>query len=154
MIMRWDPFAELESLREEMNRLFEDFWWRGRREALPAPERREVAPRVWQPSVDMYETDDAVVIKANLPGIDQKDIDITVDPDSVTIKGEVQHDREVEKHNYYRRERSYGSFMRRLPLAVEVKPEESKATFKNGVLEITIPKASPGKSKSVKVKIQ
>lgn len=153
-MMRWDPFEELRALRNEMNRLFEETFRHGRY-FLPEPEEVGVpAPATWRPSVDMYETDNAVVVKANLPGIDQKNVEVMVEPDAVVIKGQVEQDREVEKRNYYRRERSYGSFLRRLPLNMEVKAEEAKATFKNGVLEVTIPKAQPGKSKSVKVKIE
>jgi HSP20 family protein len=140
-LRRWDPFREIESLRREMERLFDEVFERTsflRRE--PMIETAEEFRRVWTPACDVYETDKEIVVKANLPGVSKDNVEVIVTEDSITIKGQAKEEAEVKEKNYYRRELSYGAFERVIPLPVAVKSEEAKATFKDGILEIRAPK--------------
>jgi len=144
-LMRWEPLRDLVSLREAMNRLFEESFvrpWGG----WPWPVRGE------RLAVDMYETDDAVVVKAALPGVKAEDLDISVVGDTLTIRGEVKRDEEVKEENYIRRERFYGSFCRSFALPTQVVPEDAEAEFEDGILTLTLPKAEEVKPKAIKVK--
>ncbi len=145
---RWEPFRELERMREEMDRLFERLFGLGRR-GLFAP--LVEAPTV-VPAVDVYETDKEVVVKAELPGMSKEDLEINATEDSLTLKGEIKKDEEVSEEGYYRRERRYGSFERVIPLPTEVKPDQAKAKFQNGVLEVRLPKVKRApKAKKIKI---
>ena len=106
------------------------------------------------PSVDVKESEKEFTIRAELPGVDEKDIDVTVTADSVTIKGEKKEEKEDKGKNYYYMERSYGSFNRVIPLATETEAGKAEASFKNGVLNITIPKSASAKAKGTKVPIK
>ena len=147
-IMRWDPFDEVGTLRRSMDRLFDEFFTT-RRPGTP----RELAATEWEPAIEMYETDNDVVVKAALPNIDPKDVDITVSHETVTLRGRTKHEEEQKDRNYYRRELRYGAFSRTLPLTTEVKSAEAKATYKDGVLQVNIPKAERVKPTSVKVQV-
>jgi HSP20 family protein len=114
---------------------------------------REVASPVWEPAVEMFETDHEVVVRAELPDIDPKQVDVTVTSDAITLKGERKQEHEEKGRNYYRRELRYGTFSRTLPLATEVRSGDAKAAYKGGVLEIRIPKSERSKPTSVKVEI-
>jgi len=149
-LVRWDPFRELERMREEFDRWFERLF----EEVLPPVRRR--APRAEAvaitPCVDVYETEKEVVVKAELPGLTKKDVEVQATEDSVTIRGEFKKDEEVSEEGYYRRERRFGRFERMIPLPAEVKPEEAKAKFENGVLEIRLPKAKEApKAKRIEI---
>jgi HSP20 family protein len=146
-IMRWDPFEDVGTLRRAMDRLFDDFFSPVRRTT------REPGTMAWEPAVEMYETDGDVVIRAELPNIDPKSVDITVTGDAITLKGQTRHEEEHKGRNYYRRELRYGAFARTLPLLTEVKSGEAKATYKDGVLEVQIPKSERVKPTSVKVEV-
>jgi HSP20 family protein len=147
-MMRWDPFDEFTTLRRSMDRLFDDFF------TTRSPSgRRELVTAGWEPAVEMFETDHDVVIRAELPNIDPKQVDITVTNDSITLKGQTKFEEEKKERNYYRREMRYGAFSRTLPLTTEVKSGEAKATYKDGVLEITVPKSERVKPTSVKVQV-
>jgi HSP20 family protein len=149
-IMRWDPFDEFSTLRRSMDRLFDDFFTtRGASQSS----RRELATIGWEPAVEMFETEHDVVVRAELPNIDPKQVDITVTNDSITLKGETKFEEEKKDRNYYRREFRYGSFSRTLPVATEVKSGEAKAMYKDGVLEITVPKSERVKPTSVKIQV-
>jgi HSP20 family protein len=145
-IMRWDPFEEAGTLRRAMDRLFDDFF------ATRRP-GRDLAEMAWEPAVEMFETDHDVVVRAEMPNIDPKNVEITVTNDAITLKGETKHEEEQKDRNYYRRELRYGAFSRTLPLGAEVKASEAKATYKDGVLEVKIPKSERVKPTSVKVQI-
>lgn len=145
-IMRWDLFEDSGTLRRAMDRLFDDFFSTRR----PS---RDLAKMAWEPAVEMYETENDVVVKAEMPNIDPKNVDITVTNDSITLKGETKHEEEHKDRNYYRRELRYGAFSRTLPLGTEVTAAEAKATYKDGVLEVKIPKSERVKPTSVKVQI-
>ncbi|MEN6421908.1 MAG: Hsp20/alpha crystallin family protein [Smithella sp.] len=139
------------SLQREMNSLFDNFF-RG----------FEVAPRrfaaggmeMFSPSVDVKENEKEFIIKAELPGVEEKDIDVTVTNDSVTIKGEKKEEKEDKDKNYYYMERSYGSFCRVIPLDAEIESGKAEARFKNGILDIKIPKDQSAKAKGTKVSIK
>jgi HSP20 family protein len=144
-IVRWEPFRELVSLREAMDRLFEESFIR--------PGGGRLAPAgIGTPAVDMYQTDDAVVVKSAIPGIKPEDIDISITGDTLTIKGETKSEEEVNEENYIRRERRYGSFCRSLALPLPVVTEKAAAEFENGVLTLTLPKAEEVKPKAIKIK--
>ena len=144
-IVRWEPFRELVSLREAMDRLFE--------ESFVRPGGRRLAPAGMEtPAVDVYQTDDAVVVKSAIPGIKPEDIDISITGDTLTIRGETRVEEEVNEENYIRRERRYGSFCRSLALPLPVVTEKAEAEFENGVLTLTLPKAEEVKPKAIKIK--
>lgn len=143
-LIRWDPFDDLASLRESMDKLFEDLITR-------AP--RGQAMTAWQPAVEVFETESDVVVRAELPGVDPKQVDITATDDAITIKGEARAEQEDKGRNYVRRELRYGSFVRTLALPDGVRGDQAKASFKNGILEIRVPKSERAKPKSVKVEV-
>jgi len=105
------------------------------------------------PTVDLYEEKDDIVVKAELPGMEKDNIEVNLSDDRLTIRGEKKKEEEIKKENYYRSERSYGSFIRTLELPTEVQADKVKANFKNGVLEIRLPKTEESKKKETKVKI-
>jgi len=139
------------SLQHQMNSLFDDFF-----------SGVDITPRslaaggfgAFSPSVDVKESDKDFTIRAELPGVEEKDIEVTVTHDAVTIKGEKKEEKEDKGKNYYYMERSYGSFNRVIPLAVETDANKAEASFKNGVLNISIPKSASAKAKGTKVPIK
>ncbi len=144
-LVRWNPWKEMVSLRDRMNRLFDDVFFRSDR-------RDDVwAEGVWVPAVDMFETDDRVVIKAELPGLEKKDISLDLQNGVLTLKGERKSENEVKEENYYRREMTYGKFVRSFSLPVDVDAEKIKAEFKNGLLTVEVPKPEGHKPKQIKV---
>ena len=147
-LMRLEPFEDIRKMRREVDRLLDDVFAR-----RPT---RELAPIIteWEPPVEMFETDNEVVVKAALPNIDPKHVDITITNDAITLKGETKHEEELKGRNYYRREIQYGTFLRILPFLAEVKGAEAKATYKDGVLEVKVPKTERAKATSVKVKVE
>jgi HSP20 family protein len=147
-IMRLEPFEDIRKMRREVDRLLEDVFG-GRLVKEPIPFVTE-----WVPPVEMFETDNEVIVKAALPNIDPKHVDITVTNEAITLKGETKHEDEQKGRNYFRRELVYGTFLRTLPLLTEVKGTEAKATYKDGVLEVKVPKSERAKATSVKVKIE
>lgn len=144
-LTRWEPFRDLVSLREAMDRLFEESVVRPRGTALTPGMRGALA-------VDMYETDEDVVVKASVPGIDVEDLDISVTGDTLTIKGESQAEEEVEEENYFCRERWYGAFSRSVTIPASVEADKAEADFEDGVLTLRLPKAEEMKPKAIKVK--
>lgn len=133
---RWDPFAMFAEIESEMDRMF------GRRFPFMQPLRRMGAAmgQGWSPSTDVFEKDGALVVKAELPGVDKGDISVTVEGGSLVIKGERKSEEEVEEDNYYRMERFSGSFYRSVPLPEGVDEDQISADYKDGVLEVKIPK--------------
>ncbi len=144
-IVRWEPVRDLISLREAMDRLFEESFIRPRTSWPGAVGATSLA-------VDMYETDQDVVVKSTVPGIKPEDIDITITGDTLTIKGETRAEEKVEETNYIRQERRYGAFARSLALPTAIVADKAKAEFEDGVLTLTLPKAEEVKPKSIKVK--
>jgi HSP20 family protein len=147
-LTRWDPFRDLQSLQDRMNRLFSESVAR----VTGKPD--EVFGGNWAPTVDIYDDDHEFVVKADLPGLEIKDIDLHIQENILTLKGERHMEKEVEKDRYHRIERSYGSFQRSFTLPNIVDPEKVKARFKDGVLEIRIPKLERAKPKQIQVETQ
>jgi len=146
-LVRWEPFRELISLREAMDRLFEESFVRPW-SRWPGFAEEGVLP------VDIYETEDSVVVEASIPGVKPEDIDVSITGDTLTIKGETRAERKVERENYIRQERRYGSFCRAVTLPGGLKTDKAEAEFQNGVLTITFPKTEEVKPKSIKVKVK
>lgn len=136
-----DPFRDMTDIQGQMNRLFDNF--------LGRPS--SMAERMWAPAVDMYETKDELVIAAELPGLNQKDIQLSITADMLSIRGERQRKQEVTADSYYRGERWFGRFERTLPLPIPVQTEKVKAAYRDGVLTITLPKADEIKPKEIKI---
>ena len=147
-LMRLEPFGDVQKMRRQVDRLLEDIF-ANRPTYAPAPIEMQ-----WEPPIEMFETDAEVVVKAALPNIDPKNVDITVTNEAITLKGETKHEEEHKARNYCRREMQYGAFLRILPLLAEVKSAEAKATYKDGVLEVKVPKTERAKATSVKVKVE
>ena len=146
-IIRWDPFREMSALQERMNRLLADF-----RTRTPLGEE-EMAQGAWVPAVDIYETKDSIVLNVELPGVTKEDIALEVKDGTLTIKGEKKLEKDVKEENYHRLERTYGSFMRAFTLPSMVQQDKVKARFKDGILEIQIPKAEEAKPKQIRVEV-
>jgi len=154
----YDPFEEIRRLESEIDEIFSQFWRSAKpRFALPRSKGGEIQSAetsiAFAPSVDVIEKENEIVVKADLPGIDKKDIKIKVEPDAVVISGEVKKEKKEKEENYYIEERVYGSFYRAIPLPSEVDPEKAQAKFENGVLEIVLPKVETGK-KAREIKIE
>ena len=144
-LVRWNPLKEVPVLQNRINRLFEDFF----PETFIEGTKNMVG--VWNPVVDIYDTQDTTVIKADLPGLKKEDITISIEGDVLILTGERTHDDEVKKENYYRRERAYGMFKREFTLPSTVDHEKIKADFKDGVLKIEVPKPEEKKPKTITV---
>jgi HSP20 family protein len=144
-IVRWEPFRDFMTLREAMDRLFEESFVGRRPSGVPTLAEGTLA-------VDMYETDDAAVVKTAVPGVKPENIDITISGTTLTISGETKEEEEVKEENYIRRERRLGSFSRSVVLPESLKADEAEASFEDGVLTLTIPKAPEAKPKVIKVK--
>lgn len=138
-----DASRELTDIQGQMNRLFDNF--------LGQPMGSAVTDRVWAPAVDMYETKDAVVVSAELPGLNEKNIRLSITGDVLTIHGERQWNDERREASHYRQERWFGKFERMLSLPVPVETGQIKAIYREGVLTITLPKSEGVKSKEIKI---
>ncbi len=143
-LVPWRPFRELGTLRREMDNLWNQFFGET---SMPS-----VFSQEWAPMVDVSETKDNVVVKAEIPGMEAKDMDVSVSGDVLTIKGQKKTEEEKKDEHYHYRERYSGSFQRSFRLPVAVKTEKADAAFKDGVLTITIPKAEEAKKKEIKIK--
>jgi len=144
-LMEWRPFREVSRLRREMDRFWDDYFGSGRRGLQPL--QAEFAP-----AVDVTETAEAIVVKAEVPGMDAKDINISITGDVLTIKGEKKSEREEKEENYHIVERSYGSFSRSLALPGAVKVDKIEAKYDKGVLTVTCPKKEEVKPKAIEIK--
>ena len=149
MEIRRDPFA---SFQREMNQLVDHFF-SGFNLSSWAPFERGVA-RTFTPRVDVAETDREIKVSAELPGMEEKDIDVSLTRDTLTIKGEKMEEKEEKGKDYYRMERSFGSFTRSIPLPVEVDTDKVEATFKKGVLTVTLPKKPEAQGTTRKIDIK
>ncbi len=148
-IVRWlDPFRDLSSIQERMNQIFED--------ALSRSRGREEGLRsgMWTPAVDIYETNDSVVVKAELPGVEKDQISVEVKDGILSLRGERKFEKEVKEESYHRIERSYGNFQRSFSLPVSVDQDKVTARFKDGVLEVKLPKKEQAKPKQIHVDVK
>ncbi|MCX7840464.1 MAG: Hsp20/alpha crystallin family protein [Anaerolineae bacterium] len=144
-LIRWDPFREAMSLRNAIDRLFE--------ESFVSPRFGWLAPLgAADVAIDMYETKDQVVVKAALPGIKPEQTEVTITGNTLTIRGEAKEEKEIKEENYICRERRMGAFSRSIALPDGLKTDKAEATFENGVLTLTIPKAEEKKAKTIKIK--
>jgi HSP20 family protein len=141
-LIRWEPMREMMTLREAMDRLFD--------EAFTRP--LSLSGVSAMPAIDMYQTDDEVVVKAALPGIKADDVQISVTGDLLTLRGEFKQENEKKDATYHIREHRYGSFERSIMLPTDVQTDKAKADFENGVLTITLPKAEAVKPKTITIK--
>jgi HSP20 family protein len=148
MPLRPDPLKELLDLQERMNRLFDQTLARTR------GEEEGIAASTWMPAVDIYETPDRVVMKAELPGLSREDVEINVRDNTLSLRGERRFEKEVKEENYLRIERAYGSFQRSFSLPATIQQEKIKAIFKDGVLEVTLPKAEEARPKQIKIDVK
>jgi len=144
---RWDPFGEFSALQERMNRLFEDL--------LPSTRKgkEELNAGTFYPAVDIYEEDKEIILKAELPGIKKNDVQIEINDGVLTLRGERKFEKEDKKGNYHRIERGYGSFHRSFTLSTTIDRDKIKAHYKNGILEVTLPKTEEAKPKSIPIEV-
>jgi len=150
----WRPFMDLTRWDRDMDRMMEDFFGRRIRPWWPEKWFRGGEMEFTAPVVDLYEEKDDIVVKAELPGMDKDNIEVNLTDHTLTLKGEKKKEQEVKEENYYRSERSYGSFLRTLELPKDVHADKVKASFKNGILEVRLPKTEEAKTKEVKVKVE
>jgi HSP20 family protein len=144
-IVRYDPFRDLRSLQDEVNRLFTSNLSR-------AFGDEGIARGAWNPSVDIYENKDQIVLEAELPGMQREDFDLSIENNVITLRGERRFEKKDESDNYHRVERSYGSFTRAFTLPQTVSAEEATAEYRNGVLRVTLPKREEVKARRIEVK--
>lgn len=142
-LTRWEPAREMMTLREAMDRLFDD--------AFTRPVGMGAVSTA-TPAIDMYQTDDDLIVKVLLPGLKKDDVDITITDNLLTLRGDFKHQEEQEGASYHIREQQYGAFERAIRLPTDVEVEKSNAVFENGILTITLPKAEAVKPKTINIK--
>ncbi|MBI4446229.1 MAG: Hsp20/alpha crystallin family protein [Acidobacteria bacterium] len=144
-LTRWDPYRDLVALQERMNRLFDTG-------LKTRTSEEEITSGSWTPPVDIYETDHSLVIKAELPEMNRKDIDIRVENNVLSFRGQRKLRQEVKEENYHRIERAYGSFSRSFSLPTSVDPESAEANYVDGVLTIELKKKEEAKPKQIEIR--
>jgi HSP20 family protein len=142
-MVRWNPFRDMSILQNQMNRLFEN--------ALQTWPSDSDTTNGWAPAADIYETDNDLVVRADLPGVDPKEIEVRVENNVLMIRGERRFEQKDDRENFHRVERSYGAFSRAFTLAAAVDADKIQASYKNGVLTITLPKAEQAKPKRIQI---
>jgi HSP20 family protein len=147
-IVKWDPFRNVAALQDRINRIFDESFSR------TADLNDDISMSAWKPSVDIYETDEAIILKAELPGIEKEDVSVEVKDNVLTLKGERTEEKEIKEKNYYRKERTFGTFNRAFNLQHRIQPDKIKARFKDGVLKIEIPKPEEEKPKQITVNVE
>lgn len=145
LITRWDPFREMSTLQDRMNRLFSD--------QLGAITHDEALTGAFVPPVDVYEDENSIQVRLEVPGIDEKDIDIRLENNVLTIRGERKFEKDEKEENFHRVERRYGSFTRSFTLPATVNPEDVQAEYDKGVLKIQLAKRAEAKPKQIKVNV-
>jgi HSP20 family protein len=143
-LTRWDPTRNLTTFQEQMNDLMRDFFGAG----------DGTKPLEFNPLVDVAETADAIMLKAEVPGLDAKDIELKIEGDTLSLRGEKKIEKEEKGKSFHRVERTFGSFVRAFRLPTEVKADAVKAVCRNGVLEVTLPKAEAAKAREVKIDVK
>jgi HSP20 family protein len=147
-IVRFQPFRDLLATEREFDRLFRDAF------SSFSPEREaELSTRAWAPAVDIYENENNIVLKAELPGVDPKDVEVRVEDNTLYLKGERKFEKETKEENYHRIERSYGSFARSFTLPNSIDAEKVAAEYKDGLLTLTLPKREEAKPKTIKISV-
>lgn len=145
-IVPWKPFGEMSSLRKEMDNVWDHF--------LGKTSFPESFSKEWMPSVDVSETEDQLLIKAELPGLEAKDVNVSISGDLLTIKGEKKQEEEKKDEHFYSSERYYGSFQRSFRLPENIKTDKVDATFKKGILQIALRKTEKSKKKEIEIKVK
>lgn len=144
-IIKYDPFRELRSLQDDVNRLFIT--------AFPRNfDNEQMSRGAWNPNVDISENEHAIVLEAELPGMKLENIDLSIENNVITLRGERKFENKQEKENYHRVERSYGSFTRSFTLPRTITGEDAQADFQNGVLRVTLPKREETKARKIEIK--
>jgi HSP20 family protein len=146
-IIRWEPFRDLVSTQDRFNQLFNDTFSRA------FGDQQEVSPRAWIPPVDIYETGDSLVLKAELPGINPDEVEIRVEDSTIYLKGERKFEKEIKEENLHRVERSYGTFTRSFALPNTIDADKVNAEYQNGILTLTIPKHEEAKPRTIKINV-
>jgi HSP20 family protein len=144
-LARWTPMRNLASFQDEMNRMFQEFFRGG------TGEEAGWGLRTWTPAVDIYDTDDALILKAELPGVSKDDVSIEIHNNTLILRGERKHEAEVKEGDYYRAERAYGTFQRSFVLPTQVDQDQVQATYTDGVLELRLPKSEAAKPKRIAI---
>jgi HSP20 family protein len=144
-VERWEPFRGVNEIQGEMNRLLDSFF--GRPATLVAGER------MWAPLADMYETKDDLLVTFELPGVREKEVSVSITGDVLTVKGERRFERDAKDEGFHRLERVYGKFERSMPLPIPVQADKVKATYRDGVLEIRLPKVEEVRPKEIKIEV-
>jgi HSP20 family protein len=146
------PLAEIARWERDFDRMVENFF----RGGFPMPFESRWSERLGmkEPAVDLYEDKDDIVVKAEMPGLSKEDIDVNITDHLLVLKGEKKKEEEANERDYYRSERIYGSFVRSIPLPAETDPQKAKASFKNGVLEVRLPKSEEAKKREIKVNVE
>ena len=147
-LVRWEPFRNAATIQDRINRVFDDVFSK----AMDGNE--EIAQSTWRPSVDIYDTDNAIVLTAELPGVSKEDIQVEVKENVLTLKGERSTQNEVEGRQFFRRERISGTFFRSFTLPMETDLEKITAKFVDGVLTLEIPKPEEKKPKQIAIDVQ
>lgn len=145
-LVPWSPFRELEDVERHIDTMFGESLW-------PSLWSRSPRAKQWLPAIDVFEKEGKLVVKAEIPGMEENDIDVSVEGDALIIRGEKKTEKEVKEQDYYRSECSYGSFMRSVPLPSTVDKDKVEAKYENGVLEVTLPKLAEEKAKKVKIAV-
>jgi HSP20 family protein len=146
-VVRWEPLRELSSLQNEMNRLFNTVF------DAPAPPGNGGAMRRWVPAMDLVETDESFILRGDLPGMTQEDVEIELEDNVLTVSGERKAEHEAKQEGYHRVERAFGSFSRSLTLPKGIDADAVTANFENGVLEIRIPKPEERKPRRIAIAV-
>ena len=147
-MVKWDPFRDLVSIQDRMNKLFEQTLSRTSRSDEAA------AATTWTPPVDIYETPETIVIKAELPGVTREDVDIQIQDSTLVLRGERRFAKDVKEESYLRIERAYGPFHRSFTLPATVQQDKVRAVMRDGVLELELPKADSAKSKRITIDVR
>ena len=147
-LMNSHPFKDIEKTRSEMDRLLDTFIFGRPRTSGPVGEEE------WQPPIDVAETENELVVNVEIPGVDPKDIDVSLSGDTLFIRGEKKPETEEKGEDYHLLERNYGTFVRSIHLPVEVQNDKISASYKNGVLTIVFPKSGRTQKKEIKVKVE
>src|SRR6267154_3657953 len=146
-IVRWDPFHDLTAIQERMNRLFQETLSRSRGQ-------EPIDGGLWAPAVDIYETTESIVLRADLPGLEQSEIELRIDDNTLTLKGERKPPANMRPEEAHRSERPHGPFLRSFSLPGNVDQSGVYATHKNGVLEVTLPKKADSRGKAIRVEVR
>jgi HSP20 family protein len=147
-LVKWEPFRDAAELQNRINRMFDESFGRSRESDI------EMNVRAWRPAVDIYDAENGIVVAVELPGVSKESVSVEVKDDVLTLKGERLADPAISEDSYYRRERLFGPFKRSFTLNQNVTPDQIKATFKDGILQIEIPRPMQEQPKQVTVNVE